>query len=73
MATAKWPPYSWRSTPDLQVLAYAGLGVFYLNVLPAWLHLPTQSLHVSFAAIAVTVVVFLGIPLDAWIPHQNPR
>jgi len=48
-----------------QVLAYAGLGVFYLNVLPAWLHLPTQSLHVSFAAIAVTVVVFLGIPLVA--------
>jgi arsenite transporter len=33
--------------------------------LPAWLHLPTQSLHVSFAAIAVTVVVFLGIPLVA--------
>jgi arsenite transporter len=48
-----------------QVLAYAGLGVFYLNVLPAWLHLPTQSLHVSFAEIAVTVVVFLGIPLVA--------
>jgi ACR3 family arsenite transporter len=48
-----------------QVLAYAGLGVFYLNVLPAWLHLPTQSLHVSFAAIAVTVVIFLGIPLVA--------
>jgi ACR3 family arsenite transporter len=48
-----------------QVLAYAALGVFYLNVLPAWLHLPTQSLHVSFAAIAVTVLVFLGIPLVA--------
>jgi arsenite transporter len=48
-----------------QVLTYAGLGVFYLNILPAWLHLPTQSLHVSFAAIAVTVVVFLGIPLVA--------
>ena len=48
-----------------QVLAYAALGVFYLNVLPGWLGLPTQSLHVSFAAIAVTVVVFLGIPLAA--------
>jgi arsenite transporter len=48
-----------------QVLAYAALGVFYLNVLPGWLGLPTQSLHVSFAAIAVTVVVFLGIPLVA--------
>jgi ACR3 family arsenite transporter len=48
-----------------QVLAYAGLGVFYLNMLPGWLHLPTESLHVSFVAIAVTVVVFLGIPLLA--------
>ena len=48
-----------------QVLAYAALGVFYLNVLPGWLGLPTQSLHVSFAAIAVTVVVFLGVPLAA--------
>ena len=49
----------------LQVLAYAALGVFYLNVLPGWLGLPTQSLHVSFAAIAITVAVFLGIPLAA--------
>jgi ACR3 family arsenite transporter len=48
-----------------QVLVYAGLGVFYLNMLPGWLHLPTESLHVSFVAIAVTVVVFLGIPLLA--------
>jgi ACR3 family arsenite transporter len=48
-----------------QVLAYAGLGVFYLNILPGWLGLATQSLHVSFAEIALTVVVFLGIPLVA--------
>jgi ACR3 family arsenite transporter len=48
-----------------QVLAYAALGVFYLNVLPGWLGLATQDLHVSFAEIAVTVVVFLGIPLVA--------
>ena len=48
-----------------QVLAYAGLGVFYLNILPGWLGLATQSLHVSFVEIAVTVVVFLGIPLVA--------
>jgi len=48
-----------------QVVAYAALGVFYLNVLPGWLGLPTQSLHVSFAEIAVTVLVFLGIPLVA--------
>jgi ACR3 family arsenite transporter len=48
-----------------QVLAYAALGVFYLSVLPGWLGLPGQSLHVSFTDIAVTVVVFLGIPLVA--------
>jgi arsenate reductase len=48
-----------------QVVAYAALGVFYLNVLPGWLGLPTQSLHVSFGEIAITVVVFLGIPLLA--------
>jgi arsenical-resistance protein len=48
-----------------QVLAYAALGVFYLNVLPGWLGLPAQSLRVSFVTIAVTVVVFLGIPLAA--------
>ena len=48
-----------------QVLAYAALGVFYLNILPGWLGLPAQNLHVSFALIAVTVVVFLGIPLVA--------
>jgi ACR3 family arsenite transporter len=48
-----------------QVLAYAALGVFYLNVLPGWLGLPSQSLRASFTGIAVTVVVFLGIPLVA--------
>ena len=48
-----------------QVLAYAALGIFYLNVLPGWLGLPAQSLRVSFTDIAVTVVVFLGIPLVA--------
>ena len=48
-----------------QVLAYALLGVFYLNVLPGWLGLPAQSLNVSFVTIAVTVLVFLGIPLAA--------
>jgi arsenical-resistance protein len=48
-----------------QVLTYAALGVFYLNILPGWLGLPAQRLHVSFTLIAVTVVVFLGIPLIA--------
>jgi arsenite transporter len=48
-----------------QVLLYAALGYFYLQVLPSWLGLHTTSLHVSIAEIAATVAVFLGIPLVA--------
>ncbi len=48
-----------------QVLFYAALGVFYLNVLPNWLGLDTQDLSVSMGTIAKTVVIFLGIPLVA--------
>ena len=48
-----------------QVLAYAALGFFYLQVLPGWLGLQTTSLHVSILEIAATVAVFLGIPLLA--------
>ena len=48
-----------------QVLLYAVLGYFYLQVLPGWLGLATTSLHVSIAEIAGTVAVFLGIPLAA--------
>jgi arsenite transporter len=48
-----------------QVLAYAALGVFYLNVLPGWLGLDTQSISVSLGSIAGTVAIFLGIPLAA--------
>jgi ACR3 family arsenite transporter len=48
-----------------QVLLYAVLGFFYLQVLPGWLGLRATSLHVSIAVIAGTVAVFLGIPLAA--------
>jgi ACR3 family arsenite transporter len=48
-----------------QVIAYAALGVFYLNVLPSWLGLHTESLSVSMGTIAATVAIFLGIPLVA--------
>jgi ACR3 family arsenite transporter len=48
-----------------QVLGYAALGVFYLNVLPRWLGLDSESLSVSMGTIATTVAVFLGIPLVA--------
>lgn len=48
-----------------QVVAFAGLGWFYLQVLPSWLGLPTTSADFSVAAIAGSVLVFLGIPLLA--------
>ena len=48
-----------------QVLTYAALGVFYLNVLPGWLGLPGAALDVSAWTIAGTVLIFLGIPLLA--------
>ncbi|PWJ52535.1 arsenite transporter, ACR3 family [Quadrisphaera granulorum] len=48
-----------------QILAFAALGWFYLQVLPAWLGLPTTSADFSVVAIVVSVLVFLGIPLVA--------
>jgi ACR3 family arsenite transporter len=48
-----------------QVLAFAGLGWFYLFALPSWLGLDTAALEVSTWAIARSVLVFLGIPLLA--------
>lgn len=48
-----------------QVVAYAGLGTFYLVVLPGWLGLPTQDVAFSTWAITKAVLIFLGIPLAA--------
>lgn len=48
-----------------QVIAFGALGWFYLQVLPAWLGLPTTSADFSFWAITASVLVFLGIPLLA--------
>ncbi len=48
-----------------QVIAFAGLGWFYLQLLPEWLGLPTTSADFSLAAITISVLVFLGIPLIA--------
>ena len=48
-----------------QVLAFAGLGWFYLVALPGWLGLDTAALDVSTWVIARSVLVFLGIPLLA--------
>ena len=48
-----------------QIVAFAGLGYFYLQVLPGWLGLSTASVHVSMWDIARSVLIFLGIPLAA--------
>jgi ACR3 family arsenite transporter len=48
-----------------QILAFAGLGWFYLQVLPGWLGLSRAEAHFSVATIVVSVLVFLGIPLAA--------
>jgi ACR3 family arsenite transporter len=48
-----------------QIVAFAGLGWFYLQVLPGWLGLTTTSADFSVTAIALSVLVFLGIPLLA--------
>ena len=48
-----------------QIVAFAGLGYFYLELLPGWLGLPQAALDVSMWDIAKSVLVFLGIPLAA--------
>lgn len=48
-----------------QIVAFAVLGWFYLEVLPSWLGLSSQHLAVSTWDIAKSVLVFLGIPLVA--------
>jgi arsenite transporter len=48
-----------------QIVAFAALGWFYLQVLPGWLGLSQTQLDVSMWDIAKSVLVFLGIPLAA--------
>ncbi|MEP7370274.1 MAG: ACR3 family arsenite efflux transporter [Dermatophilaceae bacterium] len=48
-----------------QVVAFAGLGWFYLSVLPGWLGLDQTGINASTWDIARSVLVFLGIPLLA--------
>ncbi len=48
-----------------QIVAFAALGWFYLQVLPGWLGLSTTAADFSVWAIVVSVLVFLGIPLVA--------
>ena len=56
-----------------QILAFAFLGYFYLEVLPGWLGLDQAALDVSVWSIAKSVLVFLGIPLAGRLPHPHPR
>ncbi|GAW52139.1 MULTISPECIES: ACR3 family arsenite efflux transporter [unclassified Nocardioides] len=48
-----------------QIIAFAGLGYFYLALLPGWLGLDQTGLDVSVWGIAKSVLIFLGIPLLA--------
>ncbi len=48
-----------------QIVAFAVLGYFYLELLPGWLGLDTAALEVSMWEIAKIVLIFLGIPLAA--------
>ena len=48
-----------------QIFAFAGMGYFYLKILPGWLGLSTTSVHVSVWPIARSVLIFLAIPLAA--------
>lgn len=48
-----------------QIIAFAALGYFYLELLPGWLGLDQTGLDVSVWDIAKSVLVFLGIPLLA--------
>nr|WP_309569143.1 ACR3 family arsenite efflux transporter [Actinokineospora sp. UTMC 2448] len=48
-----------------QVLMFGVLGWFYLDLLPGWLGLDTTSIDFSPWEIALSVVIFLGVPLVA--------
>jgi len=48
-----------------QVVAFAGLGWFYLSVLPGWLGLEQTGIDASTWDIARSVLIFLGLPLLA--------
>ncbi|WP_410581980.1 ACR3 family arsenite efflux transporter [Amycolatopsis sp. lyj-108] len=48
-----------------QVIMFGVLGWFYLDLLPGWLGLDTTTLDFSPWEIALSVVIFLGIPLAA--------
>ena len=48
-----------------QIVAFAALGWFYLQALPNWLGFEQTELGISIVDIAISVAIFLGIPLLA--------
>ncbi len=48
-----------------QIVTYSVLGWLYLTVVPGWFGADTAALDVSMGQIAVSVLVFLGVPLIA--------
>lgn len=48
-----------------QVVMFGVLGWFYLDLLPGWLGLVSETVSFSAWEIALSVVVFLGVPLAA--------
>ena len=48
-----------------QIVAYALLGYFYLELLPGWLGLDSDGIDVTVWEITKSVLIFLGIPLLA--------
>ncbi len=48
-----------------QVIMFGVLGWFYLDLLPGWLGLETDGIAFSPWEIALSVVIFLGVPLAA--------
>ncbi len=51
-----------------QVLLYSVMAYFYITLLPQWLGLGLgQTIHIEFWNVAISVLVFLGIPLVAGI------
>lgn len=46
-----------------QIVAFAGLGYFYLELLPSWLGLNATSVSIDMWDIAKNVLIFLGVPL----------
>lgn len=48
-----------------QIVAYAALGAFYLQILPGWLGWQTADAQFSTWSVTKSVLIFLGIPLLA--------